>query len=97
VLKISLGGSIIANGRDGSGGGTAGAGSGSGVNIVTGTLTGDGFIQANVGNERVGGGGGRVAVRYNTLGIDGNHLTTTGGVGSYGTIGQPGTVSLGLR
>ena len=41
--SIALNGAIIANGGEGIGGGASGGGSGGGVNIVAGTLIGDGF------------------------------------------------------
>jgi hypothetical protein len=94
--NITLNGSIIANGGEAQGS-ASGAGSGGGINIVTGTLAGDGYIGANGGNQGVGGGGGRISVRYQTLGVDQNHLTVTGGVGSYGTAGKPGTINLELQ
>jgi hypothetical protein len=74
----------------------AGGGSGGSVNIVAGTLTGDGVIQAIGGNGRVycgtsgSGGGGRIVLGYATNTYTGS---TSAAAGTGGSVGAAGTVS----
>ena len=96
--SVLLDGAIIANGGN-SGGEAAGAGSGGTVNITAGSLTGLGSISAagGVGSTGgltygVGGGGGRIALKYGgTLGLAPENLAVPGGSANYGS-GNPGTV-----
>jgi Bacterial Ig domain/Bacterial Ig-like domain (group 2) len=90
--SMSVDGEIAANGSDGGNNG-AGSGSGGTINITTGSLSGTGFIRANGAAHEVGGGGGRVAVRYTTLTLDSSHVEAFGGRGSWAWAGN-GTIYL---
>jgi large repetitive protein len=82
-----------------SGGSAAGSGSGGSVNLRVGTLSGAGTITANGGGastgvQNVGGGGGRIAIRYTgsqTLPL--GNIRSLGGLGFYGNGGH-GTLYL---
>jgi hypothetical protein len=87
ATAILLNGSILANGEAGVGC-QAGSGSGGTVNIRTSTLSGTGTIAANGGLNEVGGGGGRIAVRYSDL-----SAMNTAGIQALG--GHGGNVSGG--
>ena len=89
---IVVDGQISANGHTGAGY-SAGSGSGGSIRIQTSTLSGTGTVQANGGAHQVGGGGGRIAVHYDTLYLPGANITATGGAGS-NAAGQDGTVHL---
>jgi hypothetical protein len=79
-------GVISANG-EGTSCGVPGSGSGGAINISTGSISGSGTITANGGNGEAGGGGGRIAIIYNTSTFDQSHLRAWGGSGS-GTGGN---------
>jgi len=64
---VAVDGAIFANGGNGGGYG-AGSGSGGTIRIVTGDFRGTGAIQAHGGANETGGGGGRIAIDYETLG-----------------------------
>jgi hypothetical protein len=67
------------------------------VNIQTGTLSGTGYIYANGGGSgvHVGGGGGRIDIRYlNSLSLPVANVRASGGTGKYGTPGADGTVNI---
>jgi len=85
-------GAISANGGPGSSY-QAGSGSGGTVHITTATLSGTGLIQANGGAHEVGGGGGRIAVYYDALGLLVDQIMATGGDASHAD-GENGTVHL---
>ena len=63
VLNVIADGRIRANGGIGLGF-NAGSGSGGSIYIITRSLSGTGFVEANGGANEVAGGGGRVAVHY---------------------------------
>lgn len=90
--SIVLDGTISANGSNGSGN-LAGSGSGGTINIVTSTLDGAGKLNASGFAYELGGGGGRIAVRYDSLGLPQTNIRATGGVGSW-VAGGNGTVFL---
>ncbi len=85
-------GRITANGGPGTGY-QSGSGSGGSIRIDTSTLFGTGTIQASGCAHEVGGGGGRVAVSYDTLGLPVDQILAEGGAGSY-AVGEAGTVHL---
>jgi hypothetical protein len=76
-------GLISANGGAG-GGNSAGSGSGGAVRIVTSDFSGSGAIQANGGAYQVGGGGGRIAVDYETLGDTGEDFNGLRDITAFG-------------
>ena len=84
---MEIDGVISANGNNGHSY-QAGSGSGGTINITTGTLSGTGTIRANGGANEVGGGGGRIAVNYNSLSFDESHFQVLGGNGSYSDGGN---------
>lgn len=87
-------GLISANGGTG-GGNHAGCGSGGTINLVVGTLSGSGLIRANGGAYQLGGGGGRIAIDYDTLNLDASRIEALGGAGSQlSYTGGNGTVFL---
>jgi hypothetical protein len=87
-------GAIVAAGGSSTGYGDA-AGSGGGIRIDVGTLSGGGSISADGGNADFSGGGGRVAVYYDTLdGFDLSHVTAVGGNLDAAHAASPGTVYL---
>jgi large repetitive protein len=91
---MTLEGSISANGGTG-GGNHAGCGSGGTINLVVGTLSGSGLIRANGGAYQLGGGGGRIAIDYDTLNLDTSRIEALGGAGSQlSYTGGNGTVFL---
>jgi hypothetical protein len=57
------------------------------VNITAANLSGSGTITANGGSGEVGGGGGRIAIRYNAMSMDQDNIRAWGGSGS-GTGGN---------
>jgi len=88
---VVLDGLISANGSPG-GGWSAGSGSGGSIWIRTSLLDGTGTIQANGGAGEVGGGGGRIAIRYSlSFSLPLPNITTTGGQGTVAS-GQPGSI-----
>ena len=103
--RLTLDGSITANGLSGAGTSDYGQGGGAGGSIwvTAGTLAGSGVLQANGGNgyggywaAGGGGGGGGVAVYYQDgSGFSGySSSTATGGAGAGpGGAGAPGTVA----
>jgi hypothetical protein len=95
--KLELNGTISTNGLSGNGD-QGGSGSGGTVNIITPTLSGNGSISANGGAGEVGGGGGRVALRFDPASSDtsGLSVTAAGGAGSSGALanGEAGTTVL---
>ena len=76
-----LDGLVSAGGTDG-GSWSAGSGSGGTIAIETETLSGSGAVRANGGEHEVGGGGGRVAIRYDTMTLDPAHIEVRAGQGS---------------
>jgi hypothetical protein len=74
----------------------SGSGSGGSIYIVTSTLSGEGIFQANGGAGEVGGGGGRIAIYYDTFTFDLDNIKALGGQGSY-AVGQDGTVYIEQR
>lgn len=94
TLKVD--GRILSQGQN-SGDYSAGAGSGGSILITTSILRGIGAIDASGGDQDTGGGGGRIAVRYDYLAGVGNDLnglrnvTAEGGRGASGN-GAAGTV-----
>jgi len=90
-------GELAANGARVPNGFLAGNGSGGSINLSVGTLSGTGFIRANGdtalfgGFSEVGGGGGRIAVRYNVLSLPQANIQTLGGI-SNNSIGGQGTI-----
>lgn len=94
---LQVDGAIQANGLQGDGY-SAGSGSGGSVYVETGELRGTGVIAANGGASEVGGGGGRVAIIYDTLGAPDNDLDALRGITAFGghasTPGSAGTVLL---
>ena len=91
ATQVMVDGVITANGTNGTGV-QAGSGSGGTIYITTSTLSGAGAIRANGGGYEVGGGGGRVAVNYDTSTFTGQ-ATASGGDGNYAD-GQNGSVLL---
>ena len=90
---INVEGMISANGGNG-GGGQAGSGSGGSILLFTNELYGSGTIQANGGNSEVGGGGGRIAIRYSeAMTLPEANVQSLGGVGQYGSAGEDGTIN----
>lgn len=90
--EIQVDGVLSANGATPSGS-LAGSGSGGTIDIETGALSGNGFLRANGGGFEVGGGGGRVAVRYGSLALATSHLEAKGGAATT-LSGGNGTVFL---
>ncbi len=66
------------------------------MNISVHTLSGTGTITANGGGFEVGGGGGRIAIRYGSLTLDQANIKALGGQGNH-AIGAKGTVYLELK
>jgi hypothetical protein len=95
---VQIDGIISASGSAGSNY-QAGSGSGGSILIETSLLKGVGTVQANGGAGELGGGGGRIAVFYDLLGVEGNNLddgrniVAWGGKGS-SRHGSAGTVFL---
>jgi large repetitive protein len=90
--EILIDGSISANGGTGTGY-EAGSGSGGTITLTISTLSGTGAIKANGGAGEVGGSGGRIAVRFDSLLLDQDKITSSGGHGNHRT-GQDGTIYL---
>jgi hypothetical protein len=99
AARLTVGGSLMLDGRlsaDGANAGPAGGGgAGGSLWITTGTLSGTGSISANGGNGDPitggGGGGGRIAISYNTNQFTGT-ISARGGAGSQ--YGGAGTICL---
>ena len=88
--NVVVNGSISASGGTGTGY-QAGSGSGGIVNIKTSTIEGSGAIATSgVGNE-VGGGGGRISVKYDLNNMNQGQFQSNGGHGG-NSSGQAGTV-----
>ena len=91
VINVAADGAIRANGNNGSGG-YSGSGSGGSVYIITRTLSGRGWVEANGGAYEVAGGGGRVAIHYLDMATkDSALIRAIGGDGSVADGGN-GTV-----
>ena len=90
--SMAVDGVITAGGGEGRGNG-AGSGSGGTIAVSTGTLEGSGYIRANGGAREIGGGGGRVAIEYESLNLDQSHIEVLGGQGNWARAGN-GTVWL---
>ena len=89
---IIVDGSISANGGPGTGF-QSGSGSGGSILVETSSLSGTGTIRANGYAHEVGGGGGRVAVYYESLTLPVDQIAADGGDGNYAD-GEVGTVHL---
>lgn len=89
---MRVAGSIAADGANG-GGSLAGSGSGGSIWITVGALSGEGVIHANGGGFQVGGGGGRIAIEYDSLGMEESHVMALGGQCSH-VNGGNGTLYL---
>jgi hypothetical protein len=89
---ITIDGTISANGGNGSGTTPGGAGSGGSIWIDTQTLNGSGLITANGGTTLFSGGGGRIAIYYETN--SGFPINFDNNLQSRGTNGGPGTIYL---
>jgi large repetitive protein len=96
--NLEVNGSLWANGQAGSGS-NAGSGSGGSIHVVAEAIKGSGFISADGGSYQIGGGGGRVALYFNTFGDggadfnEGLQITAAGGNGSTANgKGSAGTV-----
>ncbi len=89
---LTVNGVLTANGTNGTGF-NSGSGSGGSILLDVGTLQGTGIVRANGAAFEVGGGGGRVAVLYSTLGMSESLLRATGGDGGVADGGH-GTVYL---
>ncbi|MBI5577298.1 MAG: hypothetical protein HY896_13180 [Deltaproteobacteria bacterium] len=85
-------GVITSNGGSGSGY-QSGSGSGGTISLDVGILSGAGTVRANGGAYEVGGGGGRIAVRYDTLNMTQDRIQALGGQGG-NAQGGAGTVNL---
>jgi cytoskeletal protein CcmA (bactofilin family) len=88
---LNLTGSILADGSSTSGGGYGGSGSGGGIWINAGTLSGSGTISAKGGIAITptvdgGGGGGRIAIYYNSNSLPIANISAAGG--KSGTTGS---------
>ncbi|MCX5709190.1 MAG: DUF2341 domain-containing protein, partial [Candidatus Omnitrophica bacterium] len=81
----SITGSIYAR----SGSGVSITASGGSIYLITGTLTGNGIINANAKDATVGGGGGRVSIKL--IGISGQPADFTGFSGTITAYGGSGT------
>ena len=92
AVDIQVDGAISAGGTNG-GGYSAGSGAGGSVLINTQTLSGSGAINADGGEREVGGGGGRVAVYYDTMTLAPANISAAGGIGS-SSAGGDGTMHL---
>ena len=100
---IDLDGSVLANGESRSGN-YEGGGSGGGIYLNVDTLNGNGTIQAMGGNGRYhssvssadggSGGGGRVAIYYETSTFPFNNVSVRGGSQSRNGNGGTGTIYL---
>jgi hypothetical protein len=91
---VVVDGAILANGGGGAGN-WAGSGSGGSIAIATSTLQGQGTIAANGGVSEVGGSGGRVAIRYTTLGASGDDLNGLRNIQAFGGHGNIRAASAG--
>jgi len=101
---LTLDGSVIADGGSIPANYGSGAGSGGGILLNVGTLSGSGIISAKGGfttyntNYFGAGGGGRIAVYYNTNTLPLANITATGGVSGNGSVatrnGGVGTIYL---
>jgi len=96
--KMTIDGTISANGGTGSPAGSSG-GAGGSILIQTYYLDGLGSITANGGSATLGdiygggGSGGRIAIHYNfTGGVILDHVLAVGGLASEYNSGGPGTV-----
>jgi hypothetical protein len=89
-----LDGKVLANGTVITNGGGGGGGS---VRLDVGTLSGGGELRADGGPQyHTAGGGGRIAVYYQSLTLDRTKITAAGGLfgGNSTRTGAPGTVYL---
>lgn len=80
---VAVDGALSANGGNG-GSYTAGSGSGGTIRIVTGDFLGTGAIQAHGGASETGGGGGRIAIDYVTLGNAGEDFDGLRNITAFG-------------
>jgi len=92
AASMTIDGAISANG-DNNLGNQSGSGSGGSILLDVGTVTGSGIVRANGGTNEVGGGGGRVAIYYASLGMNSSQFRALGGDGS-SSDGGHGTVFL---
>ncbi|HQH27396.1 MAG TPA: hypothetical protein PLP17_08375, partial [Oligoflexia bacterium] len=91
--SLVVDGLIAADGQTGEGN-DAGSGAGGSINIRAVSFTGSGTVRANGGAYQVGGGGGRVAMRYQTLGLGAAQIQAIGGQVSGTRDGGAGTLFL---
>ena len=88
-------GAILANGGVAVNGNWSGGGSGGGIYLDVGTLEGGGTIWADGGDAYIAGGGGRVAVYYDSLsGFGVNQVAAIGGRQSATSSAGVGTIYL---
>jgi hypothetical protein len=92
AAEVVCNGAISADGTRGSSY-SAGSGSGGSISISAGILSGSGAIGADGYGHEVGGGGGRVAVRYTSGDFPHANITAIGGNGSQAD-GTDGTVHI---
>ncbi len=100
AVNVVVDGAIRADGAIGASG-LSGMGAGGGINLRTRTLSGGGTFEADggtrAGANNVGGGGGRIAIRYLDLSTyDPQRITVAGGDGFYAD-GADGTIFLLLE
>lgn len=100
AVNLVVDGAIRADGAIGTAG-LSGMGAGGGINVRTRTLSGVGTLEADggtrAGANNVGGGGGRIAIRYLDLSTyDAERITAAGGDGFYAD-GADGTIFLLLE
>ncbi len=94
AINLAIDGSVIADGGAGSPDYEPGSGSGGAVNVVCSTVSGRGVVTANGGANQVGGGGGRIAIRYIDMStMDPSSIRALGGQGTRAK-GANGTVFL---
>jgi large repetitive protein len=92
LQALVLNGEISANGLEGTGG-RSGSGSGGSIWIDAVNFSGNGSITAHGGDGERGGGGGRIALRYEDFTAWGSSIDAFGGSGSEGN-GGAGSVYL---
>jgi large repetitive protein len=93
--EVHIDGSVLANGDNASGGLFAGSGSGGSIHISASHIKGSGEIAANGGGNQVGGGGGRIALFFDTFGGDGENFNATLNINSFGGTGNSVSGSAG--
>ncbi len=90
--QVLLEGSITANGGAGQGY-DSGGGSGGTVHLTAHSISGTGVVAADGGGNEVGGGGGRIAIVYDALGLAPEQVHAIGGRGNT-RLGGNGTIWL---